>query len=47
MIALLLIERRNAELQEEECIRTHFAGAALPDGRRVVIDSEGVKILDV
>ncbi len=45
-IALLLIERQEAELREEACIRVHFEKEALPDGRRVVIDSEGVKVLD-
>lgn len=45
-IACLLIRRQAAEHREEERIRAHFVRDALPVGRRVVIDSEGVKVLD-
>lgn len=46
-MASVLLERRSAERLEEGHIREHYAGATLPRGKRVVIDGEGIKVLDV
>ena len=41
-----LLQRKNAEEIEEEAIRARYAGTVLPCGKRVVFDSEGMKVLN-
>jgi hypothetical protein len=41
-----LCRRQAAEAEEEAEIREIFLEAEIPPGKRVVIDSEGMKVLD-
>lgn len=45
-VAADLCRRQAAETMEEAGIRAVFREAAVPAGKRAVIDSEGVKVLD-
>lgn len=45
-IARALLARRDAEVAEEHAIRQVFAGVTVPPGRRAVIDSQGMTVLD-
>jgi Fe-S-cluster containining protein len=41
----LLLQRRQEEQQEEELVRNVLANARIPPGKRVLIDSRGVRLL--
>lgn len=45
-VAQDLLSRREAEQQEEDQIRRHSRDIATSEGRRLLIDGEGVKILE-
>jgi hypothetical protein len=44
-LAVLLIQRRQEEQQEEEMVRNVLSTAGIPLGKRVLIDSRGVRVL--
>ena len=44
-MALLLIRRKEAEREEEEAVARVLASARIPEGRRVVIDGQGIRVI--
>jgi Fe-S-cluster containining protein len=44
-LALLLIRRKEAEREEEEAVARVLTSARIPEGRRVVIDGRGIRVI--